>query len=995
MVRWKRPAAWFVPMALLALACPGARADTAIRLLQSHVGNVNFVGTQETIRDKGNKQPCRVSSPTVDRYATLTGIPATAEILSAQLYWAGSGYNPDFNVIMDGGAISAPSDRRYYSTTIGNNYNYFSGAADVTEQVKLKRNSTYAFRGLTVDYDSPYCAVEGVLGGFSLLVIYSDTSEPFRMLNLYEGFQYMRYSSFTLNLSGFRVPDPIGTATGRVGHITWEGDATLDGSEENLKFNGYEMTDSRNPSGNQFNSKSNINGDGKSYGIDFDAYTVGSPVIKSGQTTASTRYESGQDLVMLSAEVVALPNIPLADLSIAMQLDGALALGKDASYTIRVTNSGPSIASSPNVVTSTLPTGLSYVSGSGTGWACSSVGQDVTCTSNTAVTAGSSLSALTLTVRVTGTGTIATSALVTGKTYDPQTANNAVTVSANVADGSGGFVFTSGACVPDIPFGDKDQKCTKVLPEVRAGVPTPIFITAVGEGEAAEVPKRMSARTTVSMQFALSCHNPPGPASPVGVAASFAGATLKLCKDKGELPTDWSGNTDITFEANTASVEKTFKYEDVGEVQLFMLSGPKKTLGQSQTFVSVPYEIRLTKKSGGAFADAALSESSEIFISAGLSFDLVVGAYAYVNDTTRKLAPNFGQERPTKVAFDTPTTAKGAAKDTDAWKAMADTVAALKDEEAFGTVSAGGASGKFSWPDVGVIKLTPRLNTGDYLLKPVTFVDAYIGRFVPHHFTTAAKRMDCLPNMKCDADISTAAYSREQIPVTVSAMAAGDTVTKNYRGVFARDVALTAWAGAARDQAMSGLTDGHVQSAGFSEGKAEALPKYDLLNAFNYAAPQSAWSAPTSIYLRAIEKTGSDAVTSKSDKGTFEAGVKIVSGRLLVPSTYGSERLSLPLRVSAQYWTGTHWELSSKDQQNIVDPAKAVFSNFGGLSLSVAPTAPQKLSNGVANFGVKVAPALSGKADLIIDHIEWLPSTKGRLKFGTYKSPLIYLRELH
>ena len=983
MVRSNLPARLAL-MLLLALACHGARADTAIRLLQSHAGNVNFVGTQQTIRDKGNKQACRVYSPTVNRHATLTGIPATATIVSAQLYWAGSGYNPDFNVIMDGAVVTAPSDRRYYSTTIGNNYNYFSGAADVTAQVKRKRNDTYAFRGLTVDYDSPYCAVEGVLGGFSLLVIYSDPAQPFRMLNLYEGFQYMRYSGITLNLSGFRVPDPIGNATGRVGHITWEGDSTLDGSGEHLKFNNYEMADSRNPSGKQFNSRSNINGDDASYGIDFDAYTVGSPVVNSGQTTASTHYESGQDLVLLSAEVVALPNIPLADLSMAMRLNGDLAQGKSADYTITVSNAGPSDASSPTVVTSTLPAGLTYVSGSGTGWACTSVGQDVTCTSNTALPAGASLPPLTLGVRVTGTGTITTGALVTGKTFDPQTGNNADNVKATVSSTASTYVFTSGACVNGMAFDDRDQTCTKVLPAAKAGVLTPIHITAVAKG----VPAGPAADTPVSMRFALSCHNPDTPA---GVSASYAGKPLALCQVRGAQPVTWSDSVNITFTPNNPSVAANFVYDDVGLVELFMLADANRSLVESAQFVSVPYEIRFTINK--ALSQAPLDETSAAFAKAGVAFDLEAGSYT--GGTVPKLTPNFGREA-IPVAFDVPGMANGAIEDTAAYRDMLD-LPKLEVVTPFAKVLGGKAAGQFKWGEAGAAKLTPVLiRAGFYLGAAVTSKAAY-GRFIPHHFTTSAKQMECLPNMTCDADpdISTAAYSKEPISVTVSAVADGGAVTRNYRGAYARDIALTAWAGAARDQPMSRLAKGNAAGKAFIDGKALVLPSYELLNAFSHTAPNAAWMAPTSIYLRATESAGSDAVTSKSGDGSFEAGIRIVSGRLLVPNAHGSERLTLPLKVSAQYWTGKNWELSRNDQHSIVDPAKAVFSSFGGLSLGIAPTVPQMLSGGVANFGVKATAAAAGQADLVIDHLEWLPSTMGRLKFGIYKSPLIYMRELH
>lgn len=1014
MPRWSQLAAGVLLLPLL-LAWHDARADTTIRLFQSHVGNVNFVGTQKTIRDKSNNQPCRVFSPAVDRSAALSGIPATATILSAQLYWAGSGKNPDFNVIMDGATISAPSDRRYYSKTIGNNFNYFSGAADVTAQVKAKRNNTYAFRGLTVDYDSPYCAVEGVLGGFSLVVIYSDPNQPFRMLNLYEGFQYMRYSGFTLNLSGFRIPDPIGTATGRIGHVTWEGDATLGGSGEDLLFNNYELTDSRNPSGNQFNSKSSVNGDDASYGIDFDAYTVGSPVIKSGQTTASTRYQSGQDLVLLSAEVVALPNIPLADMSISMQLNGELVQGKEASYTISVSNAGPSSAGSPTVVTSTLPAGLDYVSGSGLGWACSSVGRNVTCTNNASVPAGASLAALTLTVRVSGTGEITASALVSGKTFDQQTGNNAASVKATVISGAAQYVFTYQACKPGLPFGHAEQTCTKDLPALRAGEEMPLHITALS----GDIPAKLTKQASVPMAFALSCNDPDDNA---GVAASVGAEPLSLCPKEGVASPAYSKSVSVTFAAGSASAAIPFTYRDVGLVKLLALIGSDKTALASPTFVSVPYEVRFTLGTDG-LSGTPLHETSPVFQAAGSRFKLEIGAYAKDGGLT----PNFGKEK-APVKFLPPLVSNGVDPDPkfkDAFDAMeaffamkpavpheiltkldADAAAGEEQEGQNLFIVGGKGSGNFSWRDVGVVKLTPVLSSTTYLGKPVTLKDGY-ARFIPHHFTTTATVMECVPNMKCerDLDVDTAAYSLEPISVTVTAMAEGGKPTTNYHSVFARDVVITAWAVAAPDQERDAgfKVDKAVEKTSFNktqlkdnDGTAIAVVRYDLTRPFDHTAPPpSTWTAPTSIYLRAAE-TGGDGVTSKAAGDAFEVGVRIVSGRLLVPSAHGSERLVLPLKLNAQYWTGTNWELSKTDtNRNQVYPDKAVFLKTGGLALEFAPAAAQWLNQGVAVFGIRAVPVKTGTADLIINHIPWLPSTIGRIKLGTHKSPLIYLRELH
>ena len=50
-----------------------------------------------------------------------------------------------------------------------------------------------------------------------------------------------------------------------------------------------------------------------------------------------------------------------------------------------------------------MPTGLTYVSGTGTGWACGAVGQVVTCTSSAVIAAGGASDPITLTVNVSGT----------------------------------------------------------------------------------------------------------------------------------------------------------------------------------------------------------------------------------------------------------------------------------------------------------------------------------------------------------------------------------------------------------------------------------------------------------------------------------------------------------------------------------------------------------------------------------------------------------------
>lgn len=416
--------ALFVSLTLLHVGA--ACADTMPSLLQSFAGNISYVGTQKSLRTQPNgTNACSVvanSNTAAGSNATtavVAGIPVGATITAAYLYWAGSGSTPDYAVTFEASAITA--SRQYTSSSVG--YDFFSGVADVTAAVAAKGNGTYTFSGLTIDTSATYCSVEAVLGGWALLVIYSDPSEEFRVLNLYEGFQYFQNSSITLNLSNFQIPASF--TKGKHAHITWEGDPTLSGGGETLSFNGTTLSDGSNPVGNQFNSVSNSNGDATSYGVDFDVYELQSPIIQAGQTSATTVYTSGPDLVLLSAEIIAVPNIPATDLGISKVRNTDLVPGQSASYTLTVTNNGPLADTGPITVTDTLPAGLSYSSVSGAGWSCSAVGQVVTCTRSGSLANGASTSfTMTVAVAVGTSGTKTNTATVDGAYFDYVAGNN-------------------------------------------------------------------------------------------------------------------------------------------------------------------------------------------------------------------------------------------------------------------------------------------------------------------------------------------------------------------------------------------------------------------------------------------------------------------------------------------------------------------------------------------------------------------------------------------
>ncbi|HUQ34396.1 MAG TPA: hypothetical protein VM095_19905 [Pyrinomonadaceae bacterium] len=110
-------------------------------------------------------------------------------------------------------------------------------------------------------------------------------------------------------------------------------------------------------------------------------------------TTLST---SDNSPATVNTSVVARP-----DLTVAKSHTGNFTQGQNgATYTITATNSGGSATTGTVTVTDTLPAGLTYVSGAGTGWTCSAAGQTVTCTNSNVVAASTSFPAITLTVNV-------------------------------------------------------------------------------------------------------------------------------------------------------------------------------------------------------------------------------------------------------------------------------------------------------------------------------------------------------------------------------------------------------------------------------------------------------------------------------------------------------------------------------------------------------------------------------------------------------------------
>ena len=1020
---------------LFGLAAP-AQADTAIALTKTFNGAVNFTGTQVTLRAYSNNvNACTVYSQTTTRTAAIT-LPTGATVLSAQLYWAGSGTSADNTVTFQGTSVSAA--RKYSSTTVGGGITFFGGAADVTDIVKNKGSGTYSFSGLQVAAGSPWCASQAVLGGFALLVFYAHPDEDERIMNLYEGFRYMQNSEYTVTASNFGWPKPAVSTRekARVGYISWEGDSTLLSDGEAFIFEDKELSDDMNPAGNQFNSRSSVNRDYSSYGVDFDVYDTEVIQCLTCQPVVTATYRAGQDLVILNAEVLLVPTLPVSDLSITMTRGGSLTVGQTVSYALAVKNNGPYTEAGPITVTDTLPAGMSYASSSGTGWTCSASGQVVTCVSKTALAPNATAQTLTINATVNQAGSQTNSATVAG-TADGNSANNtatdtATTIAAPVS--TAGYKFTTSACAVGAVV--PSAACKLYDSNFAGGANTQIYVTAVGTNGKAVAPSTTQA-TDVAMRFSLTCQNP----AAGSVQASYAGATLPVCTANGGVPasnttTGWSNEVKMNFARNTASAAlSNFSYADVGQVQLNLLTGGKTE--STSSFIALPSSIAfrsITALDGtpNPTPTTAPGPAWPAFARAGEDFNTVVGARLADGVT---FAPSFGKE------------AQAVSVSVSSAAALPDLMPGKVDATFSDPVkTTGGYAVTGNYGDVGILNLTPSIS--DYLgvsfnNNSSTNKTDKVGRFVPAYYTTSveAPPFSCLAPMGCDdapGVLDGAAYSGENFGVQVTAYGIDGNALANYNDITAwrKEITLSTVTAPGKGATTRPLTGG---TPGITVGKdatgAWAMERdisYTLATGYNVDTTPSP-TAPTAIYLRAdsTETTASGKVISVSSLRTNpeesqEAGMMIVNGRLNVGSAQGTNTRRTPLALQAQYWSGTTWinhSWADSDKPPIATsaPASAVFTscrrslkrtaaepttnatnidncNVGATGLVKAgATQTVTLSTKGAGTFWLAAPgaANSGSVWVQVNSPAWLPSTRGRVNFSTTRTPMIYLREVY
>jgi len=290
--------------------------NTPLTLFREFDGYMDYTSTAGTLRTQPNTvNSCSITTSSSNTLSSP--IPAGATIDAAYLYWSHSGANIDSQVTFEGATVNA--EVAYTTSIIGLTfYGLFSDVTSLVTAIPNPSTNVYDFSGLTIDNTGSYCSSSVVLGGWSLMIFYTDASLPASTINLYQGFDGNQHSSSTFSLSGFYAIGSVGSKTTA---LSWEGDQTL-ANNESLQFttplSGTNLLvgDGDNDgitANNPFNSTHfdntvlpNLNNTA-SHGVDLDTYDV-SAFILPGETSATTQVNVGQDYVIMNAVILKVPS---------------------------------------------------------------------------------------------------------------------------------------------------------------------------------------------------------------------------------------------------------------------------------------------------------------------------------------------------------------------------------------------------------------------------------------------------------------------------------------------------------------------------------------------------------------------------------------------------------------------------------------------------------------------------------------------------------------
>ncbi len=287
-----------------------------LSLFDEFSGYFDYAVTGNSLRD----DPINTCSIITSSSNTLTTpIPTGAIIDKAYLFWAHSGIAADDVVTFESQPVVADT---IFQANLGATFRFYGMTSDVTSIIQATADpstETYDFTDLSVDNTNNfanYCSGNVTLGGWSLMIFYTEPSLPSVRINIYNGFEPEQNSPTSYTLNNFFA---VGSLNAKTTILSWEGDpfnnndeilslTTPSSGTNNLVGDG----DNAAGNANAFNSTifdntviPNINNTNV-LGLDLDTYNISS-FINTGETTATVNVNTGNDLIFLNAVVLKVP----------------------------------------------------------------------------------------------------------------------------------------------------------------------------------------------------------------------------------------------------------------------------------------------------------------------------------------------------------------------------------------------------------------------------------------------------------------------------------------------------------------------------------------------------------------------------------------------------------------------------------------------------------------------------------------------------------------
>lgn len=312
-------------------------------------------------------------STTTNSSSADLNLPPGSTVLWAGLYWGAEAPRlPSPNTVRfrtpTTGYITLTATQTD-SISFGTGRIRYQGFVEVTSLVQSGGNGTYWVADVT---GSPNNSDR--YAGWALVVVYQNSSEPLRHLNVFDGYASVAGSTtVSTTISGFLTP-ATGPVTLRLGTVAYEGDLGFVG--DRLRVNGTDLSDPTNPATNFFNSTISdlgvhVSTKNPNYinqlGFDIDRIET-TNLIGNAQTSATVSFVTTGDAYLPGVLTFAV-NIYAPDLtstltkSVADLNGGNVLIGDILEYTVSFTNTGQDGATNV-VVLDPIPAGTQYVPGS-------------------------------------------------------------------------------------------------------------------------------------------------------------------------------------------------------------------------------------------------------------------------------------------------------------------------------------------------------------------------------------------------------------------------------------------------------------------------------------------------------------------------------------------------------------------------------------------------------------------------------------------------------